>query len=278
MSYFETITHVTAFKARRTAVANSRDINKWKEIPPGDKWSTAELDAARLIVRKITEPSHMLPALRNHANKAKEVRSQKQIQELVKGPHRPWKILTRTELVHLYGDGPGYLWVLLSRFRPHHGNNNVAPVTRPNLGFHPELATFEIAALFLWHVAWSCPPQNDTRHSKPECLVQFQSLPRQLAADTGAGAQIRTTADAELTLHVLDENENYKREKTHCPALVAAKKQFHDVKDGLPVLTDSLLGQLTCEALALRLSLARAGSHKGDKKYGKAALRRNCAP
>lgn len=90
MSYFETISDMPAFEARRTAEANSKDIKKWKEIPTGDTWSTAELYAARLLVRKDAESTHMLPALQNESDKAKEARNQEQIQKLLKGLDEPW--------------------------------------------------------------------------------------------------------------------------------------------------------------------------------------------
>ncbi|KAH6641813.1 hypothetical protein F5144DRAFT_610515 [Chaetomium tenue] len=236
MSYFETIIDISAFEARRKAEANSRDISKWKKIPPADKWSAAELHAARLVVRsKGTESSHMLPALRRESDRAKEAHNQEQIRALLKGPQRPWGQHTRTELAHLYGDGPGYLWALLARFPRHDADHNNPPAGHVTIPFHPDLATFEVASLFPWHVAWACPPQDDTRHFKPEHLVQYRS---------------RRRADF--------------RDRTRCPALVAAKKRFDEVRDGLPVLTDSVLGQLTCEALALRLELAQKGGHGED--------------
>lgn len=101
-------------------------------------------------------------------------------------------------------------------------------------------------------------------------MVEFQGLLRKLAGSTGAGAQIRATADSGLVSYILGDSGYYKHDNTRYSALVEARKQFDDFKDGLPVLTDSLLGQLTCEALALRLGLAQAGGREGrglDEKY-----------
>lgn len=214
MSYFEAISDMPAFEARRTAEANSKDINKWKEIP------TAELYAARLLVRKDAESTHMLPALQNESDKAKEARNQEQIQKLLKGPDEPWnRTLTRTELLHLYGENLWHMWLLLAHFR-----NNAAAAARPSAGCQPELATFDITSSFIRHVALSCPPQHDTRHFKPEHLVEFQGLLRKLAGSTGAGAQIRATADAGLVSYALGDNGYYKHNNTRCPALVEARK------------------------------------------------------
>jgi hypothetical protein len=128
-----------------------------------------------------------------------------------------------------------------------------------------EFATFKAASLFVERVAFACPPQHELRHFKIPCVVEFRDGPRPLAASTGAGARIRATADSAMVSLGLDEDGWYERDSTQYAALVAARKRFGDVKgkDGLPVLTDSLLGQLTCEALALRLSLAQADGREG---------------
>jgi hypothetical protein len=49
----------------------------------------------------------------------------------------------------------------------------------------------------------------------------------------------------------------------HRPALLEAKNRFSVVDDGVPVLTDEVLGQMTCEALALRLALEQTENESG---------------
>ncbi|KAH6840614.1 hypothetical protein B0I37DRAFT_408352 [Chaetomium sp. MPI-CAGE-AT-0009] len=263
MSYFETITDPATFERRR--IAEAKDLSKWKDIPPGNEWSTIELHAARRV-EKGQEDAH----------------NQKQIQDLLKSPDQLDPKRTSTEFVHVYGHHLGHLWADLA----HHGgfdwNDNessngddpsqpptdspghVSAAYPPSLG--TEQATAKIASSFIQHVAWSCPPQHDTyQGAKPDHLVELSQLPRKLVAHTGTGAQIRATADSELISYVFDDgNGKYGRDHAHCPALVATGKPFGDVRNGVPLVTDSALGQLTCEALALRLSLVvLAGGCKG---------------
>jgi hypothetical protein len=275
MSYFETITDIAAFEARRAEEAKSKDISNWRNIPPGDKWSTAELHAARLLVCKDTESSHMLPGLQNGFEKAKDARnSQEQIRDLVKGPRKFDQTMICTQFVHTYGDYLGPVWAALSYFGDDNTGDDGNGYATPSLAGYevpPEFATFKAASSFVERVAFACPPQQELRHFRPPCVVEFRDGPRPLAAATGAGARIRTTVDSAMISLGLDEDGWYERDSTQCAALVAARKRFGDVKgsDGLPVLTDSLLGQLTCEALALRLGLAQADGREGlDEKYG----------
>ncbi|KAK3296700.1 uncharacterized protein B0H64DRAFT_372139 [Chaetomium fimeti] len=251
MSYFETITDIAAFEGQRSAGA--KHINQWKDIPHGSKWSATELRAARLLVRKGTnESNHMLPALRSGFEKGMEdARNQEKIQDLLEGLDYLDPDLTSTEDCHRYGTGLRNLWADLAHYGDIDGVDNPGYVVPSSVSkLNAEQATVRIASSFIQTVVWSCPPQHDTyRGVKPAHLVDFSQLPLELAARTGTGAKMRATADSQLISYRLGGNNVYNRDHMHCPAL-----------DGLPVVTDSILGQLTCEALALRLSLtARAG-------------------
>ncbi|KXX74685.1 hypothetical protein MMYC01_209255 [Madurella mycetomatis] len=117
----------------------------------------------------------------------------------------------------------------------------------------PEQATVQIASSFITLVLQACPSQNDTYQCKPERLVEFSDVTRQLTGYLGNGEKFHATADGELVLYELD-NGTYKL--TSCrPALLEAKKCFKAIEDGKPVITDGVLGQMTGEALALRLQL-----------------------
>jgi hypothetical protein len=116
----------------------------------------------------------------------------------------------------------------------------------------PEQATIQIASAFIRHVLQACPPQDNTRHHKPACLVEFSGVSREFAGDTAQGARIRATSDGELVLYRLDDGKCYSLTSDRL-ALLEAKKRFAVIKDGQPVLTNKFLGQMTCEALALRL-------------------------
>ncbi len=116
----------------------------------------------------------------------------------------------------------------------------------------PEKGTVEIASAVLRYVLQACPPQNETDKNKPACLVEFSGKTSQFVGETGLGVKVKATADGELVLHHLGKGGYYLTR--HCAALLEAKKRFAVVEDGVPVLSDELLGQMTCEALAFRLA------------------------
>jgi hypothetical protein len=115
MHYFETITNTAIFGRER--LAGSKDINEIDELPAGSKWSTAQLFAARVLIRTARPDSrcnHILPALREYFDET--AHNQPRIRELLEGPGQPGYKLTETELVHLYGESLGPFWAALARF------------------------------------------------------------------------------------------------------------------------------------------------------------------
>jgi hypothetical protein len=128
----------------------------------------------------------------------------------------------------------------------------------------PEQATVEIFSLFLRHVLQNCPPQHDTRQQRPECLVEFSRISRELSGLTGTGAEVRATADGEMVLYRL-VNGTYVHTR-HVPALLEAKKRFAVIEDGVPAMTNAVLGQTTCEAIALRLQSVQQNTAGRDDK------------
>ncbi|KAK3290151.1 uncharacterized protein B0H64DRAFT_453110 [Chaetomium fimeti] len=137
----------------------------------------------------------------------------------------------------------------------------------------PEEATVEIASAFIRHVLQACPPQHDTLNHNPPYMVLFSRVSRQFTGKTAAKELIKATADGELQLHRLD-NRNCYRPTGHRPALLEAKKRFAIIKDGQPFLTNELLGQMTCEALALCLQRTKETGQAEENIFIIAAVRR----
>jgi hypothetical protein len=81
---------------------------------------------------------------------------------------------------------------------------------------------------------------------------------------TGTGAEVRATADGEMVLYRL-VNGTYVHTR-HVPALLEAKKRFAVIEDGVPAMTNAVLGQTTCEAIALRLQSVQQNTAGRDDK------------
>lgn len=134
MSYFETITDASKSHAKRQAEQN---INEIRRIPAASSWSTAELYAARLLVRTAKQDGrcdHVLPALREHFDET--VRNHARTRELLRGPAH-LDGMTETELVHLYGEGSGTSWSALVTFgdvveQSHEGGDQDDSSKRPH--------------------------------------------------------------------------------------------------------------------------------------------------
>jgi hypothetical protein len=129
----------------------------------------------------------------------------------------------------------------------------------------PEQATLEIASAFIRHVLRASLPQDNLKNHKPPSLVRFLGVSREFSGFTASGEEVRATADGELVLDRLDGSNTYRR-TGHRPALLEAKKQFGRIENGRPVLTNELLGQMTCEALALRLQRAAETNNQAGEK------------
>lgn len=127
-----------------------------------------------------------------------------------------------------------------------------------------EQATVQIAASFIRHVLQACPPQHDTMNRRPGCLVEFSGVPRELTGTMGTGVRVTATADGELLLQQLVHGHPGYHLRPRRPALLEAKRRFTFIDDGMPVMTDEVLGQMTCEALALRLMLSNMVSEGAD--------------
>jgi hypothetical protein len=109
-----------------------------------------------------------------------------------------------------------------------------------------------IVSVFLRYILLNCPPEQDLEQDESEHLVEFSVGARKMGTRIHSGAEIRAIADGELILYTRRDGTPYEA-VAHRRALLEAKPVLK-VVDGKPIVTDGLLGQITCEALAMRLS------------------------
>lgn len=126
-----------------------------------------------------------------------------------------------------------------------------------------EQGTVRIAPSFIDYVLQHCSPQDDTKQHKPNYLVECEDVSRELVYALPKRSEIRATADGELILYKYIDQQY--RLEPHRPALLEARGHFVTLEDGVPQMPDSVLGQMTCEALALRLHLEDMGQTKSEK-------------
>ena len=120
-----------------------------------------------------------------------------------------------------------------------------------------EDATVQLASALLRHALIHSPLHHVATIGDPSpLLLKFSGVRRRMFGRfVDEALELEATADGEITL--------LRWHSTGCfvdygevLALLEAKKRFELVYEGRPVVTDSVLGQTTGEALALRLSLA----------------------
>lgn len=128
-------------------------------------------------------------------------------------------------------------------------------------GADPEDETVQLVSAFLQSALVYCPWQLDI--AVMPCLVEFSGTRRYLSARLGSphahAPQLCATADGELRVLRTDDKGGFGNQGG-AVALLEAKKRFKVVRNGRPVITDDLLGQMVGEALGLRLSLVAESS------------------
>ena len=96
----------------------------------------------------------------------------------------------------------------------------------------PEQATVQIASSFIRHVLWTCPPQSDTRQHKPEYLVEFSAILRQLKGTMGNGGVIRATADGEMRRQIQDRKPDMSTRRQGLEKTAGARSNlFNPIKN-----------------------------------------------
>ena len=131
-----------------------------------------------------------------------------------------------------------------------------------------ELATVDLVTSTLRYVLSVCPPQHDTVRDRPMFLVEFSPVSRMFKTKLSPSSEvISATSDGELLTSELLPTGVYQNLKRPF-ALLEAKRHFLEIGDGKPVVSDELLGQMTCEALALRLKFPGDRYEKADEMCG----------
>ncbi|KAK3377677.1 hypothetical protein B0H63DRAFT_477693 [Podospora didyma] len=125
-----------------------------------------------------------------------------------------------------------------------------------------EDATVQLASAFLRHALVHCPLQHVAAvGNPPPLLLEFSGVRRRMFAPFAhfgdKALELEATADGEVALLRRHATGRFV-DRGEVPALLEAKKRFKLVREGRPVVTDYVLGQMVGEALTLRLSLAAA--------------------
>ena len=127
-----------------------------------------------------------------------------------------------------------------------------------NERFHPvpEDATIEVARAFIQHVLLHIPSQKTvsasgaTLDAPPDPLIEFSGVRKQRSMAFAGNRTIQATADGELEFWVWNATHHrYNLEPARRLALLEAKSHFAKIVEGVPLVTNTLLGQMTCEAL-----------------------------
>ncbi|KAL8346230.1 hypothetical protein RB598_000230 [Gaeumannomyces tritici] len=120
-----------------------------------------------------------------------------------------------------------------------------------------EDTTVQLASAFLRHALIYCPLQLvSAGNINPRMLLEFSGLRQRMVANLGTGGLwFEATADGEVAVLYKNSTGHF-TDRKETVALLEAKKRFKKVREGKPIFTDQVLGQIVGEALALRLSQA----------------------
>ncbi|KAE8155369.1 hypothetical protein BDV25DRAFT_146536 [Aspergillus avenaceus] len=127
------------------------------------------------------------------------------------------------------------------------------------LGVAPEDETLRLASCVIRHILYFAPPQDSL--TEPT-VVEFCDAKTRLAASTIVGQRsIVAIDDSSLCLRRQEPGRGFIAVKDRI-ALLEAKTQFQCLENGRPIISDSCLAQMVCEALAARLLDFVQGSHQ----------------
>lgn len=225
------------------------------ELPSASGWSTRELFASRVIVRHVRGGVLKYPASSPPSSVFLKPPPWVPNAELFKviAPVQPGSEgLTETELVHQLGGTAGMFWAALHRFTRAESVQAVEATTAGTAG-----ATVQLASTFLRHALIHCPLQRITAiDNPPQMLLEFSGMRRRMFARLGDGAlELEATADGEI---IILRRNAMGRFVAQCEvlALLEAKKRLKLIREGRPIITDDVFGQMVGEALALMLVTA----------------------
>jgi len=95
-------------------------------------------------------------------------------------------------------------------------------------------------------------------------LLEFLGIRRRMVAILRGGTlAFEATADGEVALLRRDDGVGRFISRGEVLGLLEAKKRLTVIREGRPVMTDQVLGQMVGEAIALRLSLSAVDPSQG---------------
>ncbi|KAH8650721.1 hypothetical protein BGZ61DRAFT_469240 [Ilyonectria robusta] len=114
----------------------------------------------------------------------------------------------------------------------------------------PEDDTRRLASCVIRHVLYYSPPQDS---DQLPLVVEYRDSEQRLEASTPYLLR-RIVATDDGGLYLRQEGASASMILNHRVAMLEAKKRFQCIEDGRPIISDNCLAQMTCEALALRLT------------------------
>ncbi|KAK1749612.1 hypothetical protein QBC47DRAFT_354840 [Echria macrotheca] len=259
--YFETITSKQAFR-RHAGNPTPLYCRQQHELPAASDWSTQELFASRVVVHNVRGGvlKHRIPHSSSGFLRPPPRQSSAELSKIIVPLPPGDQDLTETELIHRLGGTAGMFWAaLLHSF----ASDNAGHVSREEHAAWAmsEDATVQLASTFLRHALVHCPLQEVTAIGPtPQLLLEFSGIRRRMLTHFGEGTlELEATADGEVALLRKDATGRFVH-LGQAVMLLEAKKRFELVREGKPLITDNVLGQMLAEALTLRLSFSAAES------------------
>ncbi|KAI8710776.1 hypothetical protein NCS52_01537400 [Fusarium sp. LHS14.1] len=120
----------------------------------------------------------------------------------------------------------------------------------------PEDETIRLAVCVIRHILYYAPPQASV---ELPIVVELRDAKIRLVAHTPHRA-LKITAADDGGLYLRQEGSGSVLKSR--VAMLEAKKRFQSIEEGSPVISDSCLAQMTCEALAARLTDYVEGSNE----------------
>lgn len=126
--------------------------------------------------------------------------------------------------------------------------------------------TVHLASSVIRHVLAFAPPQHGVHLDR---VVEFRVRKTRVVGNTAGGLQVRAVDDGGLCLRTRGVNGSFVVADDHV-AILEAKRQFQHIEDGQPQVTDNLLAQMVCEAIAARLATRKEDEDEEsqDNRYG----------
>jgi hypothetical protein len=297
--YFNTVTTKSAFTSR-FELEKGTSFGKLPHAAASN-WGRQHLLACRVIRRQKLD--RILPLLANYHRTSLDTRRGSfppEIDKFLSGPTTKHEFLSEHQLIREYGVSLGQTWASLATFKdpkdrevdehskneedgrrkrarrsilqgdyvdsstmtvsgPESGEDSDSSSQPSPVGYVEDTQTLRLANCVIRHVLYYCSPQEGTDLKN---VVEFRDKKLCLKVLTPQGRQLTATDDGGLCLRQ-NQNGIFRITKPHI-TMLEAKKRFHLIQNGRPIITDECFAQMTCEALAARI--ANQTSYP-DEKY-----------